>query len=266
MTDARSEVTILTHSKVQLALHHLRGATRPVGAVAAAPRSRRAVAATPCPTWARLAGPGRRARLHRARRLHRAPGGGYSAEILLADADAALGRARRGEAAVTVVGRGLGAYIALLLAGARAAQVRGAVLCDGPGLAGGPRADVAELRLPRRRAATPDPYALLELSRDLRPPDYATLFVRLAWRLGARRADRRRRACSARVAGRRGPTSSASSTSRSPKPSPPTPPLTDRRVAICRSGCTQSQQCRSAVGSQCARCGSSRLIVWWPSC
>ncbi|MFM2076233.1 MAG: hypothetical protein RJA49_123, partial [Actinomycetota bacterium] len=26
----------------------------------------------------------------------------------------------------------------------------------------------------------PDPYALFELSRDLRPPDYATLFVRLA--------------------------------------------------------------------------------------
>ena len=26
----------------------------------------------------------------------------------------------------------------------------------------------------------PDPYALFELSRDLRPPDYATLFVRMA--------------------------------------------------------------------------------------
>ena len=29
-------------------------------------------------------------------------------------------------------------------------------------------------------SATPDPYALVELGRDLRPPDYATLFVRLA--------------------------------------------------------------------------------------
>jgi hypothetical protein len=28
--------------------------------------------------------------------------------------------------------------------------------------------------------STPDPYALLELGRDLRPPDYATGFVRLA--------------------------------------------------------------------------------------
>ena len=61
------------------------------------------------------------------------PGGGYTAEILLADADVAL--AELGSA--TVVGRGLGAYIALMLAGARPRQVRGAVLCDGPGLAGG---------------------------------------------------------------------------------------------------------------------------------
>jgi hypothetical protein len=30
------------------------------------------------------------------------------------------------------------------------------------------------------RTRPPDPYALFELSRDLRPPDYATLFVRLA--------------------------------------------------------------------------------------
>ena len=28
--------------------------------------------------------------------------------------------------------------------------------------------------------AAPDPYALFELSHDLRPPDYATSFVRLA--------------------------------------------------------------------------------------
>ena len=60
-------------------------------------------------------------------------GGGYTAEILMGDADCAL--AVLGSA--TLVGRGLGAYIALLLAGARARSVRGAVLCDGPGIAGG---------------------------------------------------------------------------------------------------------------------------------
>ena len=60
-------------------------------------------------------------------------GGGYSAEILLADADHAL--AHLGTA--TVVGRGLGAYIALMLGGARAAQVTGTVLLDRPGLFGG---------------------------------------------------------------------------------------------------------------------------------
>jgi hypothetical protein len=30
------------------------------------------------------------------------------------------------------------------------------------------------------RPHPPDPYALFEMSRDLRPPDYATLFVRMA--------------------------------------------------------------------------------------
>ena len=35
-------------------------------------------------------------------------------------------------------GRGLGAFVALMLAGSRPADVVGAVLADGPGLAGGP--------------------------------------------------------------------------------------------------------------------------------
>ena len=51
----------------------------------------------------------------------------------MADADAALARLGR----ATLLGRGLGAYVALLLAGARPKPVRGAILCDGPGLAGG---------------------------------------------------------------------------------------------------------------------------------
>ena len=106
-------------------------------------------------------------------------GGGYTAEMLLGDADAAL--EHLGEA--TVVGRGLGGYVALMLAGARAASVHGAVICDGPGIAGGgiqpgspfvvvPRFGLGE---------TPDPFAMVELARDVRPPDYALNYVRFAF-------------------------------------------------------------------------------------
>jgi pimeloyl-ACP methyl ester carboxylesterase len=104
-------------------------------------------------------------------------GGGYSAETLLADADAAL--AHLGEA--TLVGRGLGAYIALMLAGARAAHVHGTVLCDGPGLWGGSTGPTStSFHAVDPPYDAPDPNALIDLSRDLRPPDYAALFVRLA--------------------------------------------------------------------------------------
>ena len=107
-------------------------------------------------------------------------GGGYSAEILMADASAAVDHL----GAVTVLGRGLGAYVALLLAGARAPDVRGAILADGPGLAGGgpmPAStyvfNVADTKGP------PDPFALAELAHDVRPPDYASSFVRQATHL-----------------------------------------------------------------------------------
>ena len=104
-------------------------------------------------------------------------GGGYTAEILMADADAAI--QHLGEA--TVVGRGLGAYVALLIAGARPRLVRGAVLADGPGLSGGPSSPTSQPVYSLEAVdATPDPYALVELGRDLRPPDYATAFSRLA--------------------------------------------------------------------------------------
>jgi pimeloyl-ACP methyl ester carboxylesterase len=104
-------------------------------------------------------------------------GGGYTAELLMADADAVL--AHLGE--VTIVGRGVGAYIALLLAGARSDLVRGAVLADGPGLSGGPSVATSQpiVVLPSVDR-TPDPYALVELGRDLRPPDYAATFARLS--------------------------------------------------------------------------------------
>jgi pimeloyl-ACP methyl ester carboxylesterase len=104
-------------------------------------------------------------------------GGGYTAEVLMADADAAI--QHLGES--TVVGRGLGAYIALLIAGARPRLVRGVVLADGPGLSGGPSSPTSQPVYSLDRVdATPDPYALAELGRDLRPPDYATAFSRLA--------------------------------------------------------------------------------------
>lgn len=105
-------------------------------------------------------------------------GGGYSAETLIADADAAI--AHLGP--VTIVGRGLGAYIALLVAGARPEEVRGAILADGPGMAGGgstpasPAIHVVDPHAP----AVPDPWALIEMTSDPRPPDYAATFLRQA--------------------------------------------------------------------------------------
>lgn len=109
-------------------------------------------------------------------------GGGYTAEVLMGDADAAL--AHLGEA--TLYGRGIGAYIALLLAGARPTVIHGSILDDGPGLAGGgptPPSAVL-LRLDPEAPAPPDPYALVELSHDVRPPDYAASFVRQAVHYG----------------------------------------------------------------------------------
>lgn len=104
-------------------------------------------------------------------------GGGYTAELLMADADAAA--AHLGE--VTIVGRGIGAYIALLLAGARSDLVRGVVLADGPGLSGGPSVATSQpIVVMPAVDRTPDPYALVELGRDLRPPDYAATFARLS--------------------------------------------------------------------------------------
>lgn len=105
-------------------------------------------------------------------------GGGYSAELLMADVDAVL--AQIGPA--TLLGRGLGAYVALLASGARPQLVRGAVLDDGPGLFGGPTGP-ASTRVPipnRIGGGPPDPFALLELSGDVRPPDYAVAYARHA--------------------------------------------------------------------------------------
>lgn len=167
--------SMLRHGKASLALHHLREGD---GRALLLLHGLGEHAPTAEPSWCRdWSGPVAALDFtgHGASTIPR--GGGYSAEMLLADADAAL--AALGE--VTVVGRGLGAYIALQLAGARAKSVRGAVLADGPGLAGGAVVPTSSSFLALEpRGTPPDPYALFELSRDLRPPDYATLFVRMA--------------------------------------------------------------------------------------
>ncbi|HYF45954.1 MAG TPA: alpha/beta hydrolase [Acidimicrobiales bacterium] len=105
-------------------------------------------------------------------------GGGYTSEVLMGDADVAL--AHLGPC--TVLGRGLGAFVALMIAGARPDLVRGAVLDDGAGLAGGGD-EPGSVYIPApldTDGTAPDPWAVAELSRDLRPRDYATLYVRLA--------------------------------------------------------------------------------------
>lgn len=103
-------------------------------------------------------------------------GGGYTSEILVGDVDAALERLGQ----VTILGRGLGAYIGLLIAAARPAQVIGTVLADGPGLVGGgihPGSPSIAYPAPHAEPL-PDPFALLELADDVRPPDYAQTYVR----------------------------------------------------------------------------------------
>jgi pimeloyl-ACP methyl ester carboxylesterase len=108
-------------------------------------------------------------------------GGGYTCELLMADADAALASI----GPCTVHGRGIGGYVGLLLAGARASQVRGVIIDDGTGLRGGGESPGSATIAGTGRGmlwsgATPDPFALAELSTDVRPPDYAQRFVRLA--------------------------------------------------------------------------------------
>jgi pimeloyl-ACP methyl ester carboxylesterase len=119
-------------------------------------------------------------------------GGSYSPELCAAAADDAL--AELGDACL--VGAGLGAYVALLLAGARAAHVPGVLLLPGRGLDGGgpaPRPDQAvevrsadalrmlEARNAAERAAF-DPM-LRACESDPRPPDYARAFADAARRL-----------------------------------------------------------------------------------
>jgi pimeloyl-ACP methyl ester carboxylesterase len=174
---ASDDIVWLQHNKVRLALHPLRAAGdgRPLlllhGLGERSPEAvPERVAAWPGPVWA-LDFTG-----HGASTVP--TGGGYTCEFLMADADAAL--AHLGPA--TVHGRGLGGYVALLIAGGRPDLVRGVIIEDGPGLVGGGTDPATPFVLPTPLPGegAPDPYALLELSRDIRPPDYAATFARQA--------------------------------------------------------------------------------------
>jgi pimeloyl-ACP methyl ester carboxylesterase len=169
---------LLRHNRIRLALHELRGGSgRPLlhlhGLGERSPGSVPAwLAPWVGPVWALdLSGHGD---------SDVAPGGGYFCEALMGDVDMAI--AHLGD--LTIYGRGLGAYIGLLAAGGRAEQVRGAILADGPGLAGGgpwPSSPaIASTVGPPPPDGTPDPWAVYELTRDVRPPDYATTFARQA--------------------------------------------------------------------------------------
>lgn len=167
---------MLRHNRVELALHELRASDGPKllllhGLGEQSP--------TTVPTWA-TAWPGAVWALdftgHGASTIPN--GGGYTAEVLMGDADAALEHI----GPATVIGRGLGGYVALLIAGGRADAVRGAVIADGPGLFGGPSGPTspALVTVAPGETGPPDPFAMLELSRDVRPPDYALTFARAA--------------------------------------------------------------------------------------
>jgi pimeloyl-ACP methyl ester carboxylesterase len=114
-------------------------------------------------------------------------GGGYTPELLAGDADVALARLGR----AWVAGVGLGAYVALLLAGARAEHVPGALLLPGAGLAGGGGEPdpvwqpslawaAGEEAAGERPASDP---LLAQLDRDFRPADYAVAFAARATRV-----------------------------------------------------------------------------------
>ncbi|HEX9765924.1 MAG TPA: alpha/beta fold hydrolase [Nitriliruptorales bacterium] len=168
----------LQHNRIDLALHELRAGTgRPLLHLhGLAERSPANVPphldAWSGPVWALdLSGHGDSSV---------APGAGYFCEVLMADVDVAIGHL----GPVTIYGRGLGAYVGLLMSGGRGEAVRGAILADGPGLAGGgpmpPSPAIATRVDPPPPGGTPDPWAIYELTRDPRPPDYAATFARQA--------------------------------------------------------------------------------------
>lgn len=173
-TDPASDIAWLQHNRVRLALHQLKaGEGTPLLILHGLGEPTR----LPTGPWDQWSGAiwGLDFTGHGQSQVPR--GGGYTAEILMGDVDVAL--AHLGP--VTLFGRGLGAYIALLVAGARPELVNGVVLTDGSGLTGGGEGPQSSTwYLPADAdGRTPDPYALYELSNDVRPSDYAIGFLHL---------------------------------------------------------------------------------------
>ena len=156
-------------------------------------------------------------------------GGGYTAEILLADADVAL--AELGEATVR---RARARRLRRADAGRRPTgrQVVGAVLCDGPGLAGGATVPTSQsfVTLPPAARASGSVRPVRAAAATCARPTTRRLFVRLAARALAASTSRSR---SPRSCGRRGwrrsSPSPASPRRRSPRPSPRRPGPTFER-------------------------------------
>lgn len=165
----------LTHARITLALHELRsGSGRPLlhlhGLGLRSPETvPDDIASWPGPVFA-LDFTGHGASTSPT-------GGGYTPEVLMGDVDAAINEL--GE--VTLLGRGLGGYVALITTAARSDAVNGTIICDGPGLSGGGPAPGTPFisRVDRDAPSHPDPFALAELSKDIRPPYYAIDFVNL---------------------------------------------------------------------------------------
>ena len=117
------------------------------------------------------------------------PGGGYTPEGFAVEADRAL--AELGPD-ICVAGAGLGAYVTLLLSGARPNQVSGSLLVPGRGLeGGGPLPDFEDTTRPRDPLLQPARPASAEATDplvfscecDIRPVDYAEEFARRVRRL-----------------------------------------------------------------------------------
>ena len=118
-------------------------------------------------------------------RSARVQGGVYLPEFLVGDADVAL--AAIGPAALA--GAGLGAYIALLLAGGRPDHVRAALLLAGRGLSGSAHPDfdrpMMSMLSPAAHPPLPpdcDPL-VCALEADVRPADYVVRYAHAARRL-----------------------------------------------------------------------------------
>lgn len=175
-TTTPRDTTMLRHNQIDIALHQLRPARGHDRALLLLHALGESTGTDIPPPWDQWEGPvwGLDFTGHGDSTVPK--GGGYTPEILASDVDIALAHIGR----ATIVGRGLGAYVAMLFAGARSDQIDGLVLADGAGLAGGGDEPSSGLWVdPMPVEGTPDPFALIELATDVRPADYIMGFLRI---------------------------------------------------------------------------------------